>query len=357
SKRLVAADALKREDIPKELLKKTVGGDKDRALPELVAIFGEDRHARGAEGCQLYTVAFSPDGKTLAFGGSGNAVRLIDLEAQPPREQTWKLGGPEENVYSLAFSPDGKLLACAKENGRILLWDAAAGAELRPLASLDSRATQITFSPDGTLLAAAGHTGAVVKIWKVATGQLLFTSNVSAARHAWCGAFSPDGKTLAAGFEPGEVRLFDVASGWQLATLPGHGGRVRWLGFHPDGQSLVVAGPLTDNAVFVWDLATRKQRRLPGHESEVLTGAWRADGRVLITAGAIDGTVRLWDPSGDGPRSKALAGVPRKVDWLCGVALGTEGGHLAVTNPNGTVYVLRLAQPGEVFQVSAGEEK
>jgi WD40 repeat protein len=373
AKRVVAADALKREDIPEELLKKAGGGDKDKALAELVAIFGEDRHAQGEKGCHLYTVAFSPDGKTLAFGGAGNAVRLIDLEAKPPCEQTWKQRGSEAtvaslgNVASLAFSPDGKVLACAKGNGSILLWDVAAGTELPPLPSPDGGVARIAFSPDGTLLASAGqvNNGAVVRIWKVATGQLLFTSHTPGSWMAWCVAFSPDGKTLAAGLENGEVRLFDVDMtreipgrfGWQVATLAGHGGKVRWLGFHPDGRSLVVAGALTDHTVCVWDLATRKQRRLPGHDSEVLTGAWRADGRLLITAGSLDGMVRLWGPSGDRPRSTALAVIPPKVPWLYGIALSPEGRHLAVCNPNGTVHVLRLAKVGEVFQVPAGDEK
>jgi WD40 repeat protein len=185
---------------------------------------------------------------------------------------------------------------------------------------------------------------------------------------AWEVAFSPDGKTLAAGLESGEVRLFDVDMtreipgrfGWQVATLAGslHGGRVRWLGFHPDGRSLVVAGPLKENAVFIWDLATLKlQRRLSGHGSEVLSGAWRADGRLLITAGSTDGTVRLWDPSGERARSKALAVIPPNVPWVHGIALSPEGRHLAVCNPNGTVHVLRLAQPGEVFGVPADGEK
>jgi WD40 repeat protein/serine/threonine protein kinase len=355
AKRVVAADALKRADIPEELLQKAGGGDKDKALAELVAIFGEDRPVPP---CHLLTVAFSPDGKTLAFGGTGNAVRLIDLEAKPPREQTWKQRGPESNVQSLAFSPDGKLLACLKADGSILLWDAAAGAELRPLPSPNSRV--VAFSPDGTLLAAAGevNNSAVVRIWKVATGQLLFTFLTPGSREAWSVAFSPDGKTLAAGMESGEVHLFDVASGWQVATLSEHGGPVRWLGFHPDGRSLVVAGPLTDNSIFVWDLATRKEpRRLSGHGSEVLSGAWRADGRLLITAGSTDGTVRLWDPSGDRPRSKALAVIPPKVPWLHGIALSPEGRHLAVCNPDGTVHVLRLAKVGEVFQVPAGGAK
>ena len=190
-----------------------------------------------------------------------------------------------------------------------------------------------------------------MRLWEVATGRLVFTARPPAIA-AWCVAFSPDGKTLAAGLESGEVQLFDVANGWQVATLSGHGGRVRWLGFHPDGRSLVVAGPLTDNAVFVWDLTRRTQpRRLLGHDSEVLTGAWRADGQLLITAGSTDGTVRLWDTSGDRPRSKALAVIPPNVPWLHAIALSPEGRHLAVCNPNGTVYVLRLAKPGEVFQV------
>jgi WD40 repeat protein len=347
------ADALKREDIPEELLTKVVGGDK--ALPELVAVFGE---ARPVPPCRLLSVAFSPNGKTLAFRGTGNVVRLIDLEGQPPREQTWNQS--EADVESLCFSPDGKLLACAKTNGSILLWDVAAGKELPPLPSADSRVARIGFSPDGTLLAAAGqvNNGAVVRLWKVATGQLLFTSHAPAGGMAWDVAFSPDGKTLAAGLHSGEVCLLDVASGWQVATLAEHSGPVRWLGFHPDGRSLAVAGTWPGNAVVVWDLATRKQlRQLPGHESEVLTGAWRADGRLLITAGAIDGTVRLWDPSSDRLASKALRVIPRNVQWLHGVALSPEGRHLAVCNPNGMVHVLRLAKAGEVFQVPVGEEK
>src|SRR5262249_8508808 len=160
------------------------------------------------------------------------------------------------------FSPNGKVLACGtRDVGSIVLWDAQTGTQLRALANSDGQVGQIAFSPDGTLLAAAGSggNGPVLRIWEGAAGPPLFTSPPPAAAHAWCVGLSPDGKPLAAGFESGEVHLFDVASGWQVATLPRRGGRVRWLGFHPDGRSLVTAGPLTDNDVFVWDLATRQQ--------------------------------------------------------------------------------------------------
>jgi WD40 repeat protein/serine/threonine protein kinase len=356
AQRAAAADALKREDIPKELLKKAGRGEADRAPPELVAVFGEDRLAKGDGRNHLNSVAISPDGKTLAFAGADKLLRLIDLATGKMRpELSDRQQSLDDDVYTLAFSPNGKMLAGGTTKGSIFLWDATSGADLRHLATTDQRVHQIAFSPDGTLLASAGeNSGGIVRLWKVATGELLFTSRTTGSWAAWSVAFSPNGKTLAAGLQKGEVWIWDLASRWQVAALSGFGGAVRWLGFHPDGRSLVVAGALAGNTVYVWDLASRKQRRrLSGHGSEVLSGAWRADGRLLVTAGSTDGTVRLWDPSGSLPRSRAIAVLPPNVRWLHGIALSPEGRHLAVCNPDGTVYVLRLAKQGEVFEVSA----
>jgi WD40 repeat protein len=330
-------------------------GDRNKALPELVAVFGEDRRTAGDSQCQLFTVAMSPNGKTLAFGGTGNVIRRIDLGTGTALPELLLKGrSPEEKVYHLAFSPDSKVLACGGELGSLVLFDAATGDAVRSLTGSDAKVSQVAFSPDGALLATAGKgDGAIVRLWQVATGQLRFTAGQPGGEQpAWCVAFSPDGKTLAAGLESGEVRLWDVATGREHARLPGPGGRVRWLGFHPDGLSLVVAGSFPDSIVYVWDLTTRTVRhRLWGHTGEVLSGAWRGDGRLLITAGAFDGTVRLWDLSGARPRARALQAVPRGSVWLHAIALSPEGRHLAVTNPIGTVYVLRLAPPGGVFEV------
>jgi WD40 repeat protein len=215
---------------------------------------------------------------------------------------------------------------------------------------------QIAFSPNGTLLASSGHEkgAAVVRLWHVETGRLLFTRHPSGFQHAWCVAFSPDGKTLAAGLEPGEVWLWDPVSGEEVARLPKMGDQVRWLGFHPDSRSLAAAGYGVGSGVPIWDLATRTLRHhLSGHGCGILSAAWRADGRLLITAGATDGTVQLWDLSGAKPRSRALPVIPPNVPWLQSIALSPEGRHLAVSNPNGTVYVLRLAKRGQVLEVPA----
>ncbi len=358
--RPAAADTLQRDDIPEALLKKAGRGDKEKAPVELVAIFGEDRHAQGHPGNHVFTVAISPDGKTLAAGGTAELVRLTDLATGKPRRELALPGrSPRSNVWTLAFSPVGGLLAGATEHGHLTLWNAATGVLLPGPKSLDAPVTQLAFSPDSTILASTGHNqGGVVRLWNVATRERLFAAAVPASRddiwEAWCVAFSPDGKTLAVGLESGSVWLWDVASRWRIATLTGLGGRVRWIGFHPDGRSLAVAGALAGNLVYIWNPASREPpRRLSGHKSEVLSGAWRADGELLVTAGSTDGTVRLWDMTSARPRSRAIPVIEPNIKWLHSIALSPEGRHLAIANPDGTVYMLRLAKQGEILTVAA----
>jgi WD40 repeat protein len=248
-----------------ELLQKAGDGDSSKAPPELVAVFAADRHTG-----PLFSVAISPDGRTLAYAPDGKVVSLIDLATGKPRRTlTWDLRFPDDHVYSLAFSPDGKVLACAGNQKTIFLWDADTGKERGTLGGPGERLTQIAFSPDGTLLASAGLLAdeiGLVRVWNVAAGRVVFSAATPDSWPAWCVTFSPDGKTLAAGLESGEVRLWDLASGWEVANLTGQGGRVRWVGFHPDGRSLVATGSWRDHTVCLWDLAARQlRRRLPGH--------------------------------------------------------------------------------------------
>jgi hypothetical protein len=125
-------------------------------------------------------------------------------------------------AYSLTFSPDGKILAAGlaafREDGRIAV--------------------------EGTLL----------RLWEVATGQLI--SQVHGDWHAtYCVAFSPDGKTLAAGTLFGPVRLWEVASGLERGRFTGDQSSVEALAFAPDGHLL--ASGSSDGTALVWDLTGR----------------------------------------------------------------------------------------------------
>jgi WD40 repeat protein len=279
-------------------------------------------------------VAFSPDGKTLASGSwesvvgstkpyvyyTYGGVQLWDLTTSKSTE-VLKGGG---NIGFLTFSPDGKTLAwseCFANNPRNLLWDEATNiiklwdvATNTKTAILHDRSSYFecaAFSPDSKTLATIDRTG-TIKLWGVASGNeiavmkgstgAMFTSatirvafpgpEAARKRHTGAGltlAFSPDGKTLASGSYDTTIKLWDVASGKNIATLTGHSDWVCSVAFSPDGKTL--ASGSDDKTGKLWNLASGKS---------VITRTVRSDrGEVYVKFSpsgklfASDG-IRLW---------------------------------------------------------------
>jgi WD40 repeat protein len=162
----------------------------------------------------------------------------------------------------------------------------------------------LAFSPDGKTLA-SGSSDATIKLWDVATGKEQATLKGHKAG-VICVAFSPDGKTLASGSNRDDttIKLWDVATGKEQATLKGHktGSGVT---FSPDGKRLVSwgGGARDTGTIKLWDVATGKeQATLWGHRSTVASVAFSPDGNTLAS-GDNDMTIMLWDVSPVSPGS------------------------------------------------------
>jgi WD40 repeat protein/serine/threonine protein kinase len=242
-------------------------------------------------------VAFSADGRRLACACDDRTVHVWD--ATTGREER-VLRGHTDAVWAVAFSPDGRLLASTSLDKTVRLWDVATGATVHVLTGHTARVWGVAFSRDGRRLASAGG-DRTVKVWDTATGQLLL--NLAGHSSAVLSvAFAPDGKTLAASTaetarvltsEPGEIKLWDLATGKERMTLQGHLDAITRVGFSPDGQRLVSSS--RDGTVRIWDPATGQHLlTLYGHLHQVTSAVFSPDGGLLAST-SLDGNVILWD--------------------------------------------------------------
>ncbi|MFD4866255.1 trypsin-like peptidase domain-containing protein, partial [Streptomyces sp. NPDC058412] len=234
------------------------------------------------------SVAFSPDGRTLATASADKTTRLWDLAAGRTRAV---LHGHTDEVWSVAYSPDGHTLATASDDKTARLWDVTAGTERTVLRGHTDEVNAVAFGPDGRTLV-TGSTDRTARLWDVPSGATRTTLSGHTAP-VYAVAFSPDGRTVATGSVDKTARLWDAAAGITRNTLSGHTDEVHSLAFSPDGRTLATSG--TDKTVRLWEAAAGPTRRtLSGHTDEVNAVAFSRDGRTLATA-ADDGTARLWD--------------------------------------------------------------
>jgi WD40 repeat protein/serine/threonine protein kinase len=290
----------------------------------IVGVLGEHR---GRHWHSVRSVAFSPNGKTLASGCDDGTVKLWD--SATGSELCTLRGHANYNVFSVAFSPDGKTLASGSNDGTVKLWDSATGSELRILKGHTSTIWSVAFSVDGKRLA-SGSADQTVKLWDPATGSELCTLK-GHTNAIFSVAFSSDGKTLASGSWEWSVKLWDTAAGRELRTLTGHNNHVNSVAYSLDGKLL--ASACAGAIVKLWDPATDTEiRTLKGHAYEVRSVAFSRDGKTLAT-GSADGTVKLWDPAA-GNELRTLKG---HADVVYSVAFSPDGKTLASGGNDGTV--------------------
>ena len=282
----------------------------------------------------VLAVAYAPDGKTLATGGSDRTVRLWDTVSG---QEVGQLRGHRGGVYAVGFSPGGKILASGGGNMALKLWDLASGKCVANLSGHTAVVKCLAFTADGRYLFSGGgdrslstHRAGQAIRWDLADGnrpQQFWT----ASHGVLAVAVAPDGKAVAVGTGNKEIVVLEPGPLGPARVLR-QPSAARGLAFTPDGRTLV---SVASRRLRLWDVASGKASGwLEGHADRVNALA-AVPGLGLLASGSWDDTVRLWDVAARRQR----AAYDWKAGKISGLAFAPDGMTAAAACGDGSVVV------------------
>ena len=292
-----------------------------------------ERQVTGHQGI-VSLAAFVSGGKQLVTAASDGAIKLWDPTTGSARRA---FTGHASRIYSGDASSDGATLYTSTKT-EIFAWRIETGERITTIPATPAGIASVRVAPDDKSLAIGLLEGGVV---------LTDLAGKEVRRFARPGrneavAFSPDGKRIAAAGTHPEVSLFEVETGAQIETLPGHQATVGALSFSPDGKLLVTVS--ADRTARVWSFGLGKARLArteEGFSHDVWAVAFAPDGSKLVLGSRV-GEVRVIDAfTGEVLDSFVFAGV-----MFTAAEFSRDGSMLALATGQSGVQLWSWRDPG-----------
>lgn len=243
---------------------------------------------------KVWAMAVSPDGSQIAVGGYQGFFRTLDLKTG--RQGSELHATHPATVDCLEYSPDGQFIATGSwRNDTVIVWRADDGAKQQAFQA-DGNVRAVAFSPDGKSIA-AGCEDKLLIVWNLESGEVIHKVNAH-AQPVYDVSYSPDGQTIATcsgnwtEAKPGQIKLWKADSLEEITRLEGHDVAIRSAVFSPDGSKL--ASVSEDGVIKVWDVKTQTEVTTLRNSGGARPLDWSPDGR-LLAAGLHDGTTNVWD--------------------------------------------------------------
>jgi hypothetical protein len=200
----------------------------------------------------VYAVDYSPDGKQLVSASKDCTVRLVDADTGKGQ---LTFSGMNRDVFAVAFHPDGKQVISSGLEPSLYWWDTTSGQRTRLQRGHGTAVHELAFGAQGKMLVSAGG-DRTARLWNASNGALVRTISVGSLTYA--ADLSQDGKWVATGSFDGLVRLYEAATGRELARLLSveEKEKASWLVLTPQGHTA-------------------------GSESLRVEGRWRMGGQTL----------------------------------------------------------------------------
>ena len=252
-----------------------------------------------------HNLVFNLDGKIFAHARH-NEIYLYDIVSD---ETKHTLKEHSEFVTSIAFSPDGQTLASGSKDKTIYLWDVDTGKHKQTLKGHSEEITRVSFSPDGNTLISVSK-DMTINYWDISTGERkktladkgLITDQLDKPETVERVSFCPDNNILATIRFNNTIRLWDTTTGTLIQTFPSQDTdkqekdyfkNIEGVFFSSDNRTAIGLTTYGGN-IRIWDVASGQRKSLLEDPDYVHNVSFSPDGKTLAT-GIYGGIIHLWD--------------------------------------------------------------